>query len=97
MARFGSDAFIDSAGTGGGVHSGIAAAMVAVVGRTESVDVAERNRILEDLEGRQMHPTERSSINNDSQSVGGSGYKSGVRCVQMTEEYSCPLTPRAFI
>lgn len=70
MARAGSDAFTDSAGTGGGVHSGIAAAMVAVVGRIESMDVAERNRILEDLGSRQMHPTERSSINNSRQMEG---------------------------
>ena len=68
MDRGGSVAFAASAGAGGGVHSGIAVAMAATVGRNEDLDVAERNRLLKGIygkvpNGRQMHRTEKRTIN----------------------------------
>lgn len=50
MDKFGSVAATASAGAGGGVHSGIAAAMFGLVGRNEDLDVDERNRLLKERE-----------------------------------------------
>lgn len=50
MDKLGSFAFTASDGAGGGVHAGIAAAIFGLVGRNETLDVDERNRLLKEME-----------------------------------------------
>lgn len=71
MDRVGSFAFTASVGAGGGVHSGIAAAIFDLVGRNEALDVDERNRLLKEMEntacavrgGGNMRLSESNTIN----------------------------------